>query len=248
MWNQDIQIFRMHNAAIRQVSPILGPKWLFSPWVSKALPQGTCTCCCSVSKSCPTLQPHDLQHTRLPCPSRSPGVGSNSCPLTQWCHPTISASVTPFSCPQSFPASWSLPMSRPKYWSFSFSISPSNDYSGLISLRIDWFNILAVQETLKSLLQYHSAKASILWHSAFFMIQLSHPYMTTGKTSSLTRQAFVGKAMPLLFNMLSRFVNSFSSKEQASFNFMAAVTICNDFGAQENKVFHCFHCFRNDMP
>ena len=195
-----------------------------------------------------SLLPHGLQHTRPPCPSPTPRVSSNLRPLSQWCHPTISASVTPFSCPQSFPASWSLPMSQPNYWSFSFSISPSNDYWGLISLRIDWFDILAVQETLKSLLQFHSAKASILWHSAFFMIQLSHLYMTTGKTSSLTRRAFVGKVMRLLFNMLSRFVNSFSSKEQASFNFMAAVTICNDFGAQENKVFHCFHCFPNDMP
>ena len=116
----------------------------------------------------------------------------------------------------------------PKYW--SFSISPSNDYWGLISLRIDWFDILAVQETLKSLLQFHSAKASILWHSAFFMIQLSHLYMTTGKTSSLTRRAFVGKVMRLLFNMLSRFVNSSPSKVQMSFNFLASVTISSDIG------------------
>ena len=94
----------------------------------------------------------------------------------------------------------------PKYWSFSFSISPSNEYSGLISFRIDWFDPLAVQGTLKSLLQHHSLKASILWCSTFFMAQLSHPYMTTGKTIALTRRIFAGKEMPLLFNMLSRFV------------------------------------------
>ena len=92
----------------------------------------------------------------------------------------------------------------PKYWSFSFSISPSNEYSGLISYRIDWFDLLAVQGTLKSLLQHHSSKASILWCSAFFMVQLSHPFMTTGKTITLNRWAFVGRVMSLLFNMLSR--------------------------------------------
>ena len=96
-----------------------------------------------------------------------------------------------------------------KYWSFSFSISPSNEYSGLISFRIDWFDLLAVQGTLKSLLQHHSSKASILWHSAFFMVQMSHPYMTTGKTIALTRWTFVGKIMSLLFNMPSRFLIAF---------------------------------------
>ena len=99
-----------------------------------------------------------------------------------------------------------LPIQRPKYWSFSFSISPSNEYSGLISFMIDWFDLLAVQGTLKSLLQHHSSKASILWCSAFFTVQLSHPYMTTGKTIALTRWTFVGKIMSLLFNMLSRTV------------------------------------------
>ena len=105
----------------------------------------------------------------------------------------------------------------PKYWSFSFSISTSNEYSGLISFRIDWFYLFAVQGTLKSLLQYHSSKASILWCSAFFMGQLSHPYMTTGKTIALTRWTFVSEVISLLFNMLSRFVIAFlSSKEQVS--------------------------------
>ena len=97
----------------------------------------------------------------------------------------------------------------PKYWSFSFSISPSNDYSGLISFRIDWFDLLAVQGTLKSLLQHHTSIASILWHSAFFTVQLSHPYMTTGKTIALTRLTIAGKVMPLLLNMLSRLVITF---------------------------------------
>ena len=94
----------------------------------------------------------------------------------------------------------------PKYWSFNFSISPSNEYSGLISFRVDWLDLLAVQGTLKSLLQHHSSKASVLWHSVFFMVQLSHPYMTTGKTIALTIQIFVSKVMSLLFNTLSRFV------------------------------------------
>ena len=97
----------------------------------------------------------------------------------------------------------------PKYWSFSFSISPSNEYSGLISFRMDWLNLLAVQGTLKSLLQHHRSKASILLHSAFFIVQLLHPYMTTVKTIALTRWIFVGKVMSLLFNMLSRLVITF---------------------------------------
>ena len=97
----------------------------------------------------------------------------------------------------------------PKYWSFTFSISPSNDYSGLISLRMDWLDLLAVQGTLKSLLQHHSSKASILWHSVFFIVQLSHPYMTTGRTIALSRRTFVGKVVSLLLNMLSRLVMTF---------------------------------------
>ena len=107
-----------------------------------------------------------------------------------------------------------------KYWSFSFNISPSNEYSGLISFKIDWFDLLAVQGTLKSLLQRHSSKASILLHSAFFMVQLSHPYMTTAKNIALTIQTFVGKMMSLLFNTLSSFCHSFFSKEQIPLNFM----------------------------
>ena len=119
----------------------------------------------------------------------------------------------------------------PKYWSFSFNISPSNEYSGLISFKMDWLDLLAVQRTLKSLLQNHSSKASILWHSAFFIVQLSHPYMTTEKTIALTRQTFVGKVMSLVFNMLSRLVITFLPRSKESFNFMAAITICSDFEA-----------------
>ena len=125
----------------------------------------------------------------------------------------ISSSVVPFSsCPQSFPTirvfynESALCIRWPKYWSFSFSSSPSNEYSGLISFRINWFDLLAVQRTLKSLLQHHYSKVSILRLSAFFMVPLSHPYMTTGKTMALTIWTFVGKVIFLLFNMLSRFV------------------------------------------
>ena len=155
-----------------------------------------------------SLRPHGLQHTRLPCPSPPPRACSNSCPLSWWCHPTIFSSVMPVSsCLQTFAASGSFLMSPlcirwPVYWSFNFSISPSNEYLGLISFRMDWFDLLAVQESLKSLLQHHSLKASIFWASAFFMIQFSHPYMTTGKTIALIIWTF-GRGMPLLFNMLS---------------------------------------------
>ena len=151
-----------------------------------------------------SLRPHEPQHARPPCPSPTHGVHPNPCPSSRWCHPTISSSVVPFSCPQSFPASGSFQMSQlcigwPKYWHFSLKISPSNEYPGLISFRMDWLDLLAVQGTLKSLLQHHSSKASILWRSAFFTVQLSHPYMTTGKTVPLTRWTFVGKVMSLLY-------------------------------------------------
>ena len=113
----------------------------------------------------------------------------------------------------------------PKYWSFSFSIRPSKEYSELISLRMDWLDLLAVQGTLKSLLQHHGSKASILWHSDVFMVQLSHPYMTTGKTIALTRQAFVGKVMSLLFNMLSRLVIAFLPRN-SSVQFISVAQSC----------------------
>ena len=135
-----------------------------------------------------------------------------------------------------------LQIKGPKYWSFSFSISHSNEYSGLISFRMDWLDLLAVQGTLKSLLQHHSSKASIFQRSAFLTVQLSHPYMTTGKTIALTRWAFVCKEMSLLSNMLSRLVIAFLPRSYC-LNVMAAVTICSDFGVQENTVCHCFCCF-----
>ena len=142
-------------------------------------------------------------------------------PLSLWCHPAISSSVVPFSsCPQSLPASESFPKSQlfarwPKYLaSFSFSIIPSKEHPGLISFRMDWLDLLAVQGTLKSLLQHHSSKASILWCSAFFTAQLSRPSMTTGKTIALTRWTFVGKVMSLLFNMLSKLVITFLPKSK----------------------------------
>ena len=132
-----------------------------------------------------------------------------------------------------------------KYW--NFSISPSNEYSGLVSFRMDWLDLLPVQGTLKGLLQYHSLKASVLWCSAFLMVQLSHPYMATGKTIALTMCTFVGKLMSLLFNTLSRSVIAFLPRIKC-LNSMAAVTICSDFGAQDNKVCHCFHCFPIYLP
>jgi len=135
-------------------------------------------------------------------------------PLSRWCHPTISSSVVPFSsCLQSFPASGSFQMSLhirwPKFWSFSFSISPSNEYSELVSFRMDLLDFLAVQGAFKSLFQHHISKASILRCSAFFIVQLSYPYMTTGKIIALTKWTFVGKVMSLLFNTLFKLVITF---------------------------------------
>ena len=161
-----------------------------------------------------SLWRHALQHARLPCPSLSPRVCLNSCLLSQWCHPTISSPLLP-------PAPPTLNLSHhqslfqwvgslhqvTKYW--SFSLCPSDEYSGFIFFKIDWFDLLAVQGTLKSLLQDHSLKASILQCSAFFMVQFSHPYMTTRKTIPLPIQTFVSEVISLLFNMLSRFVIAF---------------------------------------
>ena len=130
----------------------------------------------------------------------------------------------------------------PKYWSFSFSIGLSNEYSALISFRMGWLDVLAVQGTLKSLLQHHSSNTPTLWHSAFFIIQLSYPYMTTGKIIALNRWTFVGKVTSLLLIMLSRLDLAFLPRSKC-LNFMATVTICSDFGAPQNKVCHCFHCF-----
>ena len=140
--------------------------------------------------------------------------------------PPVPPSIRVFSNESALHIRWQ------KYWSYSFSISPSNEHPGLISFRMDWLDLLAVQGTLKSLLQHHSSKASILGCSAFFIVQLSQPYMTTGKTIALTRWTFVDKVMSLLFNILSRLLSSLLQGVSV-FNFMAAVTICSDFGAQK---------------
>ena len=163
-----------------------------------------------------SLQPHELQHARPPCPSPTPGVHSNPCPLRWWCHPTISSSVISFSfCPQSFPSSGSFLKSQ-LFASGGQSIRVSASTSVLPMNTQDWspwgwtgWISLQSKGLFKSLLQHHSSKASILHYSAFFIFQFSHPYMTTGKTIALTRQIFVDKVMSLLFNMPSRFVAAF---------------------------------------
>ena len=131
----------------------------------------------------------------------------------------------------------------PKYWSFSFNISPSNEHPGLISFRMDWFDVLAVQGTLKSLLQHHNSKASILWHSAFFIVQLSHPYMTNEKAIALTRRTFVGKVMSLLFNMLSSLVINFLPRSK-----LLLISWLRHFGAPKSKVSRFLYCFPIYLP
>ena len=134
-----------------------------------------------------------------------------------------------------------------KYWSFGFSISPLNEHSGLISFRMDWLDLLAVQGTLKSVLQHHSSKASILQRSDFLIVRLSHPYMNTGKTIALTRRSFVGKVMSLLFNMLSRLVITFLPRSKHLL-ISWLESICSHFQAPKNKVCHCFHCLPIYLP
>ena len=145
---------------------------------------------------------HESQHARPPCPSPTPRVYSDSCPLSRWCHPAISCLLLLPPIPPSirvFSSESTLRKRWPEYWSFSFSISPSIEHPGLISFRMDWLDLLVVQGTLKSLLHHHSSKASIFRRSAFFTLQLSHPYMTTGKTIALTRRTFVGKVIVSAF-------------------------------------------------
>ena len=185
-----------------------------------------------------SLRPHGMQHARLPCPSPTPSLlklrsiesvmPSNHlilcCPLLL--PPSIIPSIRVFSNESALRIRW------PKYWSFSFNISPSNEYSGLISFRMDLLDLLALQWTLKSLLQHHSSKASILQCSTFFIVQVSHPYMTTGKTKALTRQTFVVKVMSLLFNMLSRLIITFLPRSKrlnpaAAKSLQSCPTLCN---------------------
>ena len=154
--------------------------------------------------------------------------------------PSIFPSIRVFSNESGLPIRW------PKYLSFSLSIIPSKEIPGLISFRMDWLDLLAVQGTLKSLLQHHSSKASIRRCLVVFIVQLSHPYMTTGKTIVSTRWTFVGKVMSVLFNMLSRLVITFLSRNKRLL--IGSVTICSDFGAPPNKVCHCFHCFPIYLP
>ena len=201
-----------------------------------------------VAQSCPSLcDPMDSStpgfpvHHQLPEPTQTQTalvMPSNHLIL---CHPLF-LQPSLFSSIRVFSNEFVLHINWPKYWSFSFGISPSNDYSKLISFRIDWLDLLTIQRTLKSLLQHHSSKASILWCSAFFIVQLLHPYMTTGKTIALTRRTFVGKVMSLLFNMLSRLVITFLPRSKY-LNFMAAVTICSDSEAQKNSLSLFTHLF-----
>ena len=156
--------------------------------------------------------------------------------------PSIFPSIRVFSNESALRVRW------PKYWSFSFNISPSNEHPGLISFRMDMLDLLEVQGTLKSLLQHHSSKVSILQHSAFFIVNLSHPYITTGKTIALTRQIFVGKVMSLLFNMLSRLVITFLSRSKRLLISWLQSPSAVILEPQKIKVCHCFHCFLNYLP
>ena len=163
------------------------------------------------------------------------------------CHPLLFLPST-FPSIRVFSDESVLCIRWPKYWSFSFSISPSSEYSGLISLRMDWLDLLAVQGILKSLLQHHSSKASILQHSAFFIMQLSHPYMTTGKTIALTWWTFVGKVVSLLFNMLSRLVIVFLPRSKGLLISWLQSPSAGILEPKKIKVCHCFHCFPIYLP
>ena len=156
--------------------------------------------------------------------------------------PSIFPSIRVFSNESVLHIRW------PKYWSFSFSISPSNEYSGLISFRMDWLDLLAVQRTLKSLFQHHSSKASILQLSAFFTVQLSHPYMTTGKTIALTRRTFVCKLMSLLFNLLSRLVITLLPRSKRLLISWLQSPSAVILEPPKIKISHCFHCFPIYLP
>ena len=163
------------------------------------------------------------------------------------CHPLLLLPPIPPSI-RVFSNESTLLMRWPKYWSFRVTISPSNEYSGLISFRMDWLDLLAVQGTLKGLLQHYSSKASIFWCSAFFTVQLSHPYMTTGKTIALTRWTFVGKVMSLLFNTLSTLIITFlpRSKHLLISWMQSPSTVILE--PPKNKVWHCFHCLPIYFP
>ena len=209
----------------------------------------------SVAQSCPTLcDPMDRSTPGLPFHHQllestqtyvhwvGDAIQPSHAPSSPSLLPSIFPSIRVFSSESALRIRW------PKYWSFSFSISPSNEHPGLISFRLDWLDLLAVPVTLKSLLQHHSSKASILWCSAFFIAQLSHLYMTTGKTIALTRWTFVGKVMSLLFNMLSRLVITFLPRSKflliSWLKSLSAVIL----EPPKNKGCHCLHCFPIYLP
>ena len=211
----------------------------------------SCSVQFSLSVVSDSLRPCGLKHTRLPYPSPTPRGCSNSCPSMPSNHlipccpllllPSIFPSIRVFSNDSALRIRW------PKYWSFSFNISPSNEHSVLISFRMAWLYLLAVQGTFKSLLQHHSSKASILWCPAFFIVQLSHPSMTTGKTIALTRQTFVGKVMSLLSNILSRLVIAFLPRSKClliSWPQSPSTVILQ----LKKTVCHCLHCFPIYLP
>ena len=211
----------------------------------------------SVTQSCPTLcNPMNHSTPGLPVHHQLPRVHSNSCPLSRWRHPAISSSVVPFSsCPQFLPASGSFPMSHLFAWggqstgvSPSASVLPMNTQDWSISFRMDWLDLLAVQGTLKNLLQHHSSKASILQHSAFFTVQISHPNMTTGKTIALTRWTFVDKVISLLFNILSGLVITFLPRSKGILISWLHSPSAVILEPQKKKVWLCFHCFPIYFP
>ena len=192
------------------------------------------------SHECPVAKHASLTHS-----SPIPRAYSNSCPLSQRCHPIISTFLVTFFSSifptiRVFPNESVLHIRWPKYWSFSFSISPSNDYLGLASFTIDWLDLLAVQGTLKSLVQHHSSKESVLQCSTFFIAQLSHPYMTTGEIIALTRWTFSGKVMSLLFNMLPRLVIAFLPRSKHLLIPWLESPSAVMLEPPKNEVRHCF--------
>ena len=208
----------------------------------------------SLSVTSDSLQPHELQHATLPCPSLSPEFPqthvhrvSDAIQHLLLCRPLL-LPPSIFPSIRVFPTESVLHIRWPKYWSFSFSIRPANKYSGLISFRMDWLDLLAVQGTLKSLLQHHSSKASILWRSALFILQLSHPYMATGKTVALTRWTFVGKVISLLFNMLSRLVITLLPRSKRLLISWLQSPSAVILEPPKNKVSHYLHNFPIYLP
>ena len=203
----------------------------------------------SVTQSCPTLcNPINHSTPGLPVHHQLPEFTQTHVhwvgDAVQPSHPLLSPLLLPPIPPsiRVFSNESTLRMRWPKYWSFSFSISPSSEHPRQISFRMDWLDLLEIQGTLKSLLQHHGSKASILRCSAFFTVQLSHPYMTTGKTTALTRRTFVGKVMSLLFNRPSRLVITFLPRSKRLLISWLQSPSAVIFGAQKNEVWHCFHC------